>query len=408
MSQYADDGGVIPAGISIRDYEEPDKHLNQFGLYKGRIVKKILPEDKEPDNSMKDRIEYVVRVNGQDYAKAIDIRNIGGVFGHHEITRSETTVELDKEKLEDKTYSEKTDGEMVWVMFIGGNGDYPIIIGSGEHPANKEYRKQNGKDPESLKDKAPYELKEFHGVEFFIDKDSNYSIEMVGQKDINSDRQDREILNPDGVTSKVTFFGNGDYKILTTDGREEPEGDPDPDKEVSMTFTKAEKKWETLVQKNKMTFDENGVKVTDKNENDMTMNEDGIEIVDKNSNIVTMDDTGIEVVDKNANSTVMESTGITITDANGQTVTMGPTGVKIEALTTQFEADTPLVKLGTAAVFHAALAESVIAYNDTHSHIAPQAPGGAIPTLVPTVPMVAKAGTALDVTALFIFVRGNV
>lgn len=64
------------------------------------------------------------------------------------------------------------------------------------------------------------------------------------------------------------------------------------------------------------------------------------------------------------------------------------------------------VYLGQSASVHATISENLIALYDEHQHpTIPPLVGG--PVLPPNVPMASKAGTALDPTALFIFIKGN-
>lgn len=73
--------------------------------------------------------------------------------------------------------------------------------------------------------------------------------------------------------------------------------------------------------------------------------------------------------------------------------------------TTEARLEAPIIKLGDTTSFHATLAENVMAYNDAHIH-PEQQPANPF-TAPPLVPMSAKAGTVMDITALNIFLKGN-
>ena len=90
-------------------------------------------------------------------------------------------------------------------MFVSGNTDFPLIIGGGEHPFSRQYRKGAGKDPESLKKKGIEDIQELNGLEFSINDKGDYCIENVGRKDI---KQDGAIIDEYAVGGKITFYGN--------------------------------------------------------------------------------------------------------------------------------------------------------------------------------------------------------
>jgi len=253
---YTEDGGVIPAGINVREYGEEREHDSNFGLYKG-IIKKIIYPDNEEESESKDRVEYVVRVRGQDFPNAIDLRKSGGQFNFSERILSPTKENVEDGSLNDGTYEEKTDGETVWVMFIEGRSDFPIIIGSAQHPLNRKYRKAKSED-------GIYSVEEFNGIEFKIDKDSNYTISHVGRKDPQG-----EIQNKEAVDSSVKYYGNGDYEVVVNNGA-------NPEDLVSMKFIKADKKIVTTANKNTYVLDSTGVTIQDKSDNKIAMDANSI------------------------------------------------------------------------------------------------------------------------------------
>ena len=311
MAQYTPDGGVVPSGMPTSRRSAND-HYKLFGVYKGMVVKVVYPED--PKNFSKDRIEYVVRVKGQDYPNAIDATTLGGIFDYKVRVRKEITNSLDN-KIAPETPREKMNGESVFVMFLEGHGDLPLIIGSDQHPRHAEYKEEKVK-----KEDAPFSREEFNGIEFSINKDSDYVIKNVGRKDDKG-----EILNEDSVDSQIKFMGTGDIEINTHG----TEGSAD----LRVKFTKADKKMEFYAQENKVIYDEAGISIVDKNNNEFKFESGGVTIksVDKTSIASTGD---VEV--KSDAKVVVEGTGGTDvgsaaspTNINGQIVNLAGGGVPV-------------------------------------------------------------------------------
>jgi hypothetical protein len=309
MAQYTPDGGVVPSGIPVSK-RSPNEHYRLFGVYKGMIVQIIYPEDQR--NFSKDRIEYVVRVKGQDYPNAVDATAMGGIFNYKTRSRKDITESSDN-KVATETPREKMNGESVFVMFLEGHGDLPIIIASDQHPRHGEYKKVK-------KGEGLFDIEEFNGIEFSISKDSNYVIKNVGRKDDKA-----KVLNEDGVGSQLKLMGNGDIE-LNTHGTE---GSSD----LRAKFTKADKKMEFYAQENKVVYDSAGISIIDKNNNEFKFTSTGVTIksVDKTSITSTGD---VEV--KSDAKVKVEGTGGTdvgsaasATNVNGQTVNLAGGGVPV-------------------------------------------------------------------------------
>ena len=210
MSFYTTDGGVIPSGVPISERVGAYGHYRLFGLFKGQIVRVVYPDD--PQNTTGSRVEYQVRVKGQNFPVTTDLRNIGGIFDYSERIRKERRTSYSG-KFDDATFDENFDGEMVYVMFLEGNGDLPIIIGSAEHPKHSAYKKRK-------KDDGSYSIEEFNGVEIFIDKDSNYCIQQVGRKDVKSiNLANPTIENPISIGAFIKLYGNGQVEFRSSGGK---------------------------------------------------------------------------------------------------------------------------------------------------------------------------------------------
>jgi hypothetical protein len=229
---YSEDGGVIPAGIEQEEYYG-DEHNSMFGIYKG-VIRSVIYSDN-PESHSKDRLEYTVRVDGQDYQNAIDMRTSGGQFNYVEKVLHPITANVEDGKISEGTYEEKTNGETVWVMFIRGMSDFPLIVGSQQSPLNRKYQQSKAKD-------GIYDVKELNGMEFKVDKDGNYCVTQVGLK-----TPDGKITNEDGVGSAIKFYPNGNYEINISDT-------------VSLKFNKQDKKIISKTGDNSITLTQQEIK----------------------------------------------------------------------------------------------------------------------------------------------------
>lgn len=306
MSEYTRDGGVIPSGIPL-SVPSPDAHYEMWGVYRGIIVQVIYPDD--PRSKSRDNIEYIVKVEGQEYPNAIDVsEGPGGIFNYRERIRKGVERSF-AGGINPGTYDENTDGEAVWVMFIKGHGDVPLIVGSGQHPRRSSYKK--GKRVDGV-----YDVWEFNGIEFGIDKDSNYTIKHVGRKNPLG-----KILNPEAANSQIKMSGNGDIELNAygTAGTSD----------LRLKLSRVSKTAELYAQDNKIVMNATGVMVQDKNLNTVTMDSAGTKVVDKQANKLTMSAAGIEILDKNANKVTQDSSGTIILDKNGNKITMSSSGIEI-------------------------------------------------------------------------------
>lgn len=290
MSRYTEDGGVIPSGVPIVQ-RNSQEHNKLFGLYRGIIIRTVYPDD--PQNSTGERVEYIVRVGRQDYPNAINMRVGGGINNFNERIRKGSERSFTG-KLDRSTYNENLDGEIVYVLFLEGYGNVPIIIGGDNHPRQASYKKFSKKD-------GRFDFTEFEGVEFLIDKSSNYTIKHVGRKS-----PDGSILNPEAVDSQIKMHGNGDIELNT-------HGTPGT-ADLRIKLTKADKKCEIYAQNDKIIMDSSGIKVEDKNNNRITQNAAGTKIEDDNGNIVEMKGGQVNVTV--AGKCTVNSSGETVVNAS--------------------------------------------------------------------------------------------
>jgi len=232
MSKRNRDGSITPVHLPSQSYDNSgNRHYRQFGFYPGDVKTVIYADDKE---NISGDVEYVVNILGQLYYGVRDIRSSGGIYNSHVRVRkgvdhTKYGARIPSIPKENSAFPEDQDGEAVWCLFIEGNGDFPIIVGSRFHLR----REDNPDFKKATKANGMFERYEYNGMEFLIDKDGNFTVGQVGLKDSNS--QFPIVLNPEAlapVASKVTFGKNGDL-TLSINGAQ-----------LSMTFTKATNKCE--------------------------------------------------------------------------------------------------------------------------------------------------------------------
>ena len=238
------DGSIIPANLPISDPDyNGNDHYNQYGLYPGDIKAVVYADDK---GNVSGDVEYVVTILGQDYFGVPDIRLSGSIYSCH--TRIRKGVDHSRTSSSGSfgptsPYVEKRDGEAVWCLFVRGDSDFPVIIGSRPHLRRKE-------NPDFLAPTSSlgqHERYEFNGVEFLIDKDGNLTIKQVGNKDSKAagnaamsgtvPKQSPYVKNPEALTpsmSTIRLGSNGDFAIIVNEDK------------LHVQFTKATNKIDVL------------------------------------------------------------------------------------------------------------------------------------------------------------------
>lgn len=253
--KYHPDGAPVPAGIPV-GMRARDHHYKLFGVYKGIIMRALYPDD--PNNHSRDRMEYVVRVGGQEYPNAVNLREAGGIYNYNERIRKGAERDINNTR-STESRSQNLDGEAVYVMFVDGHGDFPVIIGALQHPLQTQYKKFTATS-------GLFDIEEFNGVEISIDKDSNYLIRHAGRKNPNG-----EIQNSDAVGAFIKLFGSSGDIEFNTHGTA---GTAD----LRAKFNKSTKKFELYAQENKVVIDSVGITLTDKFGNKVEMKNGGVTI----------------------------------------------------------------------------------------------------------------------------------
>lgn len=322
MTNYTRDGGIIPSGIPISKKKQRSDQHKFMSLKIGQIVSIVYPDD--PKSTSKKRIEYIVEIDGQDYLNCVDARNGGGINNYYEKVKKDSTYSSTGE-LGPSTFNEQIDGELVYVLFLDGDGDIPIIIGSAQHPLTEHKPK---------KEDGIFSIERFNGIEFFIDKDGNFSLSQVGIKNNKG-----EVQNPDGVGSKISLYSNGNIEMNASTVDE----NGDVQTELKMNFTKSTGKFEVAASGNTATMDANGIVINDANSNSVSLNSSKIDIVSaSDADITATGDHNISAVNINMNGSgnlIIKGDGGTeigdssaVTKVNGSTVQLAGGGPPVARL----------------------------------------------------------------------------
>ena len=194
---YTPDGAPIPDGIPKRALESgPGMHNSSFALRRGYVQRAVYKG--EPDNQT-GFLEYVVVIEGQEFFGVLDMTQGGGIFNTHtRIRRGAENIDIPNVQ----GYDERKDGEQVFCLFIRGDGDLPIIVGSDTHVRVNE----NSNWIEPSKSLGLYERYEFNGLEFLIDKDGNFTITHLGNTIVPA-------VGPPIPDPSTLPFKGGFYKI---------------------------------------------------------------------------------------------------------------------------------------------------------------------------------------------------
>ena len=241
MSRYFEDGSPLSSSVPTSEKRPNAGHNQMFGIYRGVVLQVVYPDD--PKNITKDRIEYVIKVKGQVYPNAISVLGSGGKYNYNQRVRK-PTEKSESGQIKRETLDEFLDGEAIYVMFLEGHGNVPLIVGASENPLRGKYKKFS-------KAQGVFDIEEFNGVEFLIDKDSNYTIKQVGRKNAEG-----VIQNPTAVGTQIKIYGNGNIELDAKN--------------------------------NKVMMDDAGVKVDDKNGNTIEMKSGAVTInVSGQANVIS-------------------------------------------------------------------------------------------------------------------------
>lgn len=263
----------------------------------------------------------------------------------------ERTLRKSSKKVGEVRLSEH-DGEVVFVKFIQGNVLYPVIIGCDESL-------QITNSPEAKRDEAPREIKEFNGVRMEINNKGEWIVTRAGKK-AGVSQEGKFEPNLDTILAQLQMVENN---IIF--------------KDQTKTFT-MENPEEFYLREYKT---------------GLSIKEDG-----KNDKITTTFAGGLVMeVDGNADKVTITTSGGSVieVDGAGNKITMdaGGTTIEIDGASGKISVKGDFIDLGkSVSDFVTKFNQLATAFN-THTHIVPQAPAGALPSNPPTLPLLVSVGS---------------
>lgn len=116
--------------------------VRDFGLYKGQVIN-VVYTDSEENTSGEDsspRVQYEVRVmggprDGQIFKEVTELQTFGGISNYSErIWKGTTTLtRQDPASIFVLESYEELNGDLVYIQFVNGDLNYPVIIGGARH-----------------------------------------------------------------------------------------------------------------------------------------------------------------------------------------------------------------------------------------------------------------------------------
>lgn len=168
---YRGDNSIESANTPIRDSYSDER---DYAVYRAVVIKRKYVDDIQnlSKGSVNPTMMYDVQILG-GYKEGTIIPNcrvvtpLGGRFNFSETILKPATKPLSKTGLH------KTDGEIVYVAYVGGDPVAPIILGGGNHPLDED--KTGAKKAD-----GPRYRHQFNGILTEIDKDGKYTLTRLG------------------------------------------------------------------------------------------------------------------------------------------------------------------------------------------------------------------------------------
>lgn len=170
-----DDGAVIESALPMGNKPPENTRYKDLKIYKAQIEEVIY---KDNERNKTGHVEYdLVIMSGnvnEGYRKirnAVSLNSLGGINDYEEIIYKAKTKEFSRGAGLGKAYSENTNGDIVALMFLEGNEEFPVIIGPWSHKRNNNSASES--DGHRMKG-------EYNGVQWEINKDGEFIITLLG------------------------------------------------------------------------------------------------------------------------------------------------------------------------------------------------------------------------------------
>ncbi len=202
----------------------------------------------------------MVKVKGQIYRGVQDIRKHGGPFDYSERSRKRAILPETAMEQPVRLTEERHTGEHVYVLFLEGDTELPVIIGGADHPLRQSLATL--KDNEFMKEV-------FNGIEFTWTTLGDFLIRVDGLK--QGVPPAGVPVNPTAINSRIMIRGTTGDIEFSTQAPPLPETPDTLTTDVRIKMDKTLKQLEMYAQLNEVKMDAQGISIKDKNQNEVKM-----------------------------------------------------------------------------------------------------------------------------------------
>lgn len=215
QDRLMDDGAVIESALPMDDKPAENTRYRDLRVYKAQVEEVIFVDDQRNKTG---KVEYdLIIISGnsnEGYRKvrnAVSLNSLGGVNDYEETIYKPKTKEFSRGTELGKPHPANTNGDIVALVFLEGNEEFPVILGPWSHKRNSKAAITT--DGHRMKG-------EYNGVQWEINKDGELIITMLGgprDDDGNlTNESNGNLLIKLGKDGKITI-DSGSQPIITID-----------------------------------------------------------------------------------------------------------------------------------------------------------------------------------------------
>lgn len=356
MGRIRQDGSIQSANTPDGRFLAKNRIDRDYAIYRCMISKVNYIDDPQNYTFQNKQITYsAVIIGGKKEGQTIENIKSSNQYGgeHNFYERVWRQIEPNTKGIGEKPIAEQT-GDIVFVAFIQGDTSAPVILSGGTQPLDEDSTGATRADGHRLRS-------QYNGVFEEINKDGEWEFTRKGGayddvKDFFTPQDKQE--SPEEEKLFEARFKFSKNSMLW----EDPQN--------SITFLKKEKKYTLQVGENtiKEEFDGTAEKTTRTFKSGMVVEMDG-----KNDKITATMGSG----------TTMSIDG----KSNKITIDAGGTQIVIDGNSGKIELKGDMIDIGKSVSDFAVLFSELMTAFNTHTHNAPQAPAGIIPTTPPLAPL---------------------
>lgn len=330
------DGSIQSSNLPAAGKLAQNEVAKDYSIYRCMVTEVFYTDDQQNLTFDNKQVTYEAiilggRKEGQVITNIKNVNQFGGQYNYHERIYRKSVSPFSGEGK--KGLPEQT-GDIIYVGFIAGNTSLPIIIGCGTSPLDKT-------TTGATKDQGPIWKQEFNGVFEEITKDGEYRF----------------------IRKGGTYADDKGYFVPADRATEEENGQA-AEEEFQFKLEMLADKVVAADPKSTVTLDKVNEKMSfEIGENKVTFNLDG------------------------------KQKSITIDASNGNSILIDQSGeISINAKS-KVSINAPLVDVGEGAAYSCTIFENLLSEFAKHTHNAPQAPSGVLPTTPPLAPLMSLVGS---------------